>query len=246
MMHAEGKTLTALLEIDLDAIAANWRALDAMHAGEDRGRGQGRRLRAGGRAVAPNLLASRLPAFLHGPSVRGAGDPRAAARCDAGGAERASARRGGGIFARRPRPRVLASLAELERLARRSARGGAADAAGDPACRYRHGPARISPRRAGAIARRCHAAGGDRGQHPDDAIWSAAEMPEARCNARQPPALRRRCAASSPARKPASPTPPACFWARVSAPTSPAPAPLSTASTPTPAGRQTRCARWSA
>jgi hypothetical protein len=38
---------TGLLQIDLAALAANWRALDAMTACRDRRRGQGRRLRAG-------------------------------------------------------------------------------------------------------------------------------------------------------------------------------------------------------
>ncbi|HEY1856576.1 alanine racemase [Acidocella sp.] len=49
--------MTALLEIDLDAIAANWRALDAMHAGQTAGVVKADAYGLGATHVAPKLLA---------------------------------------------------------------------------------------------------------------------------------------------------------------------------------------------
>lgn len=49
--------MTALLEIDLDAIAANWRALDAMHAGQTAGVVKADAYGLGAARVAPKLLA---------------------------------------------------------------------------------------------------------------------------------------------------------------------------------------------
>ena len=48
--------MTALLEIDLDAIAANWRALDAMHAGHTAGVVKADAYGLGAAHVAPKLL----------------------------------------------------------------------------------------------------------------------------------------------------------------------------------------------
>ena len=51
------RAVTALLEIDLDAIAANWRALDAMHAGRTAGVVKADAYGLGAAQVAPKLLA---------------------------------------------------------------------------------------------------------------------------------------------------------------------------------------------
>ena len=50
------RVVTALLEIDLDAVAANWRALDAMHAGRTAGVVKADAYGLGAAQVAPKLL----------------------------------------------------------------------------------------------------------------------------------------------------------------------------------------------
>ena len=56
--------MTALLEIDLDAIAANWRALDAMHAGQTAGVVKADAYGLGATQVAPKLLAAGCRHFF--------------------------------------------------------------------------------------------------------------------------------------------------------------------------------------
>ena len=61
--------MTALLEIDLDAIAANWRALDAMHAGRTAGVVKADAYGLGAAQVAPKLLSNLSEVRARGARV---------------------------------------------------------------------------------------------------------------------------------------------------------------------------------
>ena len=153
--------MTALLEIDLDAIAANWRALDAMHAGQTAGVVKADAYGLGATHVAPKLLAIGcrhfFTAHLSEALVIRVLLPGAMLAVLNGILSGEAAE-----FSARNIVPVCGALHEMA-VWRAEARRLGQVLAGDPACRHRHGAARVFRSRTGPAARGCRPAGGAAG-----------------------------------------------------------------------------------
>ena len=134
----------ATLEVDLAAIVANWRLLAARHrSGPVAGVVKADAYGLGAAAVAPALFAAGCRHFFVATLDEALALRPLLPEGDARRARRAAARHRGRVH--RPRPHPGAEHPGRDRRLDRRRAPGRPGAAGDPACRYRHGPARAGP-----------------------------------------------------------------------------------------------------